>query len=131
MGKVVSNSSIKPLIMKDVFLALAVMGIPSAATYLLINLVLSYRLKNKMIEKGYVQEENQAVFKTHFELNHLSPLKWGIIIFLGGLSLVLLEYIPFRYNSPFPFGFVAMFVASGFLIYFFIVKKENEKSENN
>jgi len=116
---------------KDVLMALTVIGIPSTAFFLLVNLILNYRLRNKMIEKGFVQEEAQAVFKMNKELNYLTPLKWGLVIFLAGLSLVLLEFIPYRYDSPFPFGFVAMFAALGFLIYFFIVKREKEKSDKN
>ena len=103
----------------EVLMALAIIGIPTTAIGLIINLVLSYKLKNKMIEKGFVQEENQAVFKASMSLNHFTPLKWGLVIFFGGLGMVLLEFIPYRYDSPFPFGFVAMFVALVFLIYFF------------
>jgi len=112
----------------EVLLALAVIGVPATAIGIIINLILSYRLKNKMIEKGYVTEENQAVFKKSLELNHFTSLKWGLVIFFGGLGMVLLEFISYRYDSPFPFGFVAMFIALGFLIYFFILRKE--KSNN-
>jgi len=54
-------------------------------------------------------------------------LKWGLVILFGGLGLVLLEFIPHNVNSPFPYGFVTTFIAVGFLIYYFLVRKEFSK----
>ena len=77
-----------------------------------------------MIEKGFVNEDTQAVFKRHSEENKYSSLKWGLIIFFAGLSLILMEYIEFDNRSPLPYGLFAMFVSLVFLIYYFIIKKE-------
>ena len=93
---------------EDFFLPLFVLGIPAVAVYAIMNTYLSHKLKNKMIEKGYVDDASQAIFKGQKTDYTLSSLKWGLIILFGGVALTALEYIPYSYNSPFPFGFVAI-----------------------
>lgn len=67
-------------------------------------------------------------------LNKLSgvgaeSLKWGLILFFGGLGLVVLEYVPYNAgHSSLPYGLEAMFLAAGFLVYFLIMRKEQKKT---
>ena len=113
---------------EDIFMALLVLGIPFLGTFALVQLYMNYKLRRQMIDKGYVDAAQQAIFKQQKNLaGYFSSLKWGLIVFFGGLGLVLLEYIDYRYESPFPFGFVSMFIALGFLIYYLIAKKEVNK----
>lgn len=86
-----------------------------------------YILKKKMIEKGYVNEDTQAIFKKNTDENKFSSLKWGLIILFAGLSLIIMEFIDYDSESPLPYGLFAMFVSLGFLIYYFMVKKELTK----
>ena len=114
----------------EVLLALAVMGIPALAIGFIMKTVLNYRLRNRMIEKGYVEPKDQSVLSNKSEESELMPLKWGLIIFSAGLGLALLEYIPYGYESPFPFGFIAMCVAAGLFVYY-IVLKNSKKNKSN
>ena len=107
---------------------ISILGGLSLFWYVVIKFITDYLLKKKMVDKGYVTEENQALFKKQLnDENKYSSLKWGLIIFFGGLSLILLEYIPYSNESPLPFGVVALSIAIGFLTYYFIVKKETDK----
>ncbi|MBK8289719.1 MAG: hypothetical protein IPK96_01015 [Flammeovirgaceae bacterium] len=83
-----------------------------------------YILKKKMIEKGFVNDDTQAIFKQHSADGKYSSLKWGLIIFFAGLSLVIMEFIPTERDSPLPYGLFALSVSLGFLIYYFLLKKE-------
>jgi len=47
-----------------------------------------------------------------------------LIIFFAGLSLVIMEYVPVQPQSPLPYGLFAVAVSLGFLIYYFLVKKD-------
>lgn len=80
-----------------------------------------------MIEKGFVNEDTQAIFKRNTDENKYSSLKWGLIILFAGLSLIIMEFIDYDTESPLPYGLFAMFVSLGFLIYYFMVKKELTK----
>lgn len=103
---------------------IAIIGSFGASIYFFTKVMTDYILKKKMIDKGFVNDETQAVFKQHTESNKFTSLKWGLIIFFAGISLVIMEYIPTSPDSPLPYGLFAVAVSLGFLIYYFVVKKE-------
>ena len=113
--------------LREVLIAPAILGSLGAAIYVFVKTMTDYILKKKMIEKGFVNDDTQAIFKQHSPDNKYSSLKWGLIILFGGLSLILMEYIPASHESPLPYGLFAVAVSLGFLIYYFIVKKEISK----
>lgn len=111
----------------EFLLPVAVLGGCAVFWYVVIKGITDYLLKKKMIEKGYVNEEGKALFTAEKSADKYAALKWGLIAFFGGVSLVLIEFIPFGVESSLPYGLVILFVALGFLIYYNIVKKESEK----
>ena len=112
---------------REVLMPIAILGSLGAAVFFFVKVMTDYILKKKMIEKGFVNDDTQAIFKTHTETTKYSSLKWGLIILFGGLALILMEYIPSSPESPLPYGILAVSVSVGFLIYYFMVKKETEK----
>ena len=113
--------------LRDVLMPITIIGTFGTSLYFFVKVMTDYILKKKMIEKGYVNEETQALFKQHTAENKYSSLKWGLIILFAGLALVVLEFIPTGPESPLPYGLFAVSVSLGFLIYYFLVKKENQK----
>jgi hypothetical protein len=113
--------------LKDVLMPVTIFGGLGGSLYFFTKVMTDYILKKKMIDKGYVNEDTQAIFKQHTSIdNRFSSLKWGLIMLFAGLALVVMEYIPTGPESPLPYGLFAMFVSGGFLIYYFMVKKENK-----
>ncbi len=90
----------------DVFMALVILGIIGGSILLIIRTWTDYALKKNMINKGYVNEDTQAIFKKRTEESEhkYSSLKWGLIFFFAGISLILMEYLPFDEQSPLPYG---------------------------
>jgi hypothetical protein len=113
--------------LRDVLMPLVILGTIGGSIVLFTKTLSEYILKKKMIEKGYVNDDTQAIFKKNTDENRFSSLKWGLIILFAGLSLIIMEYIPHDPESPLPYGLFAVFVSLGFLIYYFIVKKELSK----
>jgi hypothetical protein len=114
----------------EVLMPLTIMGTFSAGLYFFTKVMTDYILKKKMIDKGFVNEDTQAIFKQQVPGSvdtKYSSLKWGLIAFFGGLSLMIMEYVPVSPESPLPYGLFAVFVSLGFLIYYFVVKKETNK----
>ncbi len=111
----------------DVLMPIAIMGSFSAGLYFFTTVMTNYILKKKMIDKGFVNEDTQAIFKQYTSTNKYTSLKWGLIVFFAGLSLILMEYIPVEPQSPLPYGLFAVFVSLGFLIYYYVVQKDSEK----
>jgi hypothetical protein len=113
--------------MQDVLMPIAIFGSFGAALYYFTQVMTDYMLKKKMIEKGYVNEETQSIFKSHQQKdNRYSSLKWGLIAFFAGVSLVLMEFIPTRGDSPLPYGLFAISVSLGFLLYFVLMRREDK-----
>ena len=110
--------------LRDVLMPLVILGTIGSAMVLFTRVITDYILKKKMIDKGFVNEDTQAIFKRNTDENKYSTLKWGLIIFFAGISLVLLEYIPYDSQSPLPYGLFAVSVSLGFLIYYFLVNKK-------
>ena len=111
----------------DVLMPIAIMGSFGAAIYFFTKVMTDYILKKKMIDKGYVNEETQSVLRQQASIDDkYSSLKWGLIIFFGGVSLVLMEYIPAQGGSPLPYGLFAISVSLGFLIYYYLVKRDTK-----
>lgn len=108
----------------NVLMPLVILGTIGTTLIWFTRTISDYILKKKMIEKGYVNEDTQAIFKRNTDENRYSSLKWGLIILFAGLSLVIMEYIPHDAESPLPYGLFAVFVSLGFLIYYFMVRKE-------
>lgn len=107
------------------FLApLFVLGTIGTSVIVFTKTIADYILKKKMIDKGYVNEDTQAIFKTNTDENRYTSLKWGLIILFGGIALILIEFIPRGHESSLPYGVFAVFVSLGFLVYYFIVKRE-------
>lgn len=113
--------------LRQVLMPLTILGTIGASIIVFTRTISDYILKKKMIEKGYVNEDTQAIFKRNTDENRYSSLKWGLIIFFAGLSLIIMEYLQYDTNSPLPYGVFAVFVSLGFLIYYFLVRKELNK----
>ncbi len=111
----------------EVLMPIAIIGSFGASIYFFAKVMTDYILKKKMIDKGFVNDDTQAIFKQHTASNKFTSLKWGLIIFFAGMSLVIMEYIPTSPDSPLPYGLFAVSVSLGFLIYYFILKREVNK----
>jgi hypothetical protein len=115
--------------LRDILMPLTIIGSFGGSIYFFTKVMTDYILKKKMIDKGFVNDDTQAIFKTQSESseNKYSSLKWGLITFFAGLSLIIMEFIPTTPDSPLPYGLFAVSVSLGFLIYYFLLKKEIEK----
>lgn len=109
--------------MEEVLVPLFVFGSFTAVIITLTKFITDYRLKKQLIEKGYVDKEAQFLFnKRDGADSRLASLKWGLVTFFGGLSLITMEFIPYERDSPFPYGLFSVSVAVGFLIYYAITR---------
>ena len=112
--------------LSEVLMPIAILGSFGAAVYFFAKVMTDYILKKKMIEKGFVNDETQAIFKQQTVGNKYASLKWGLITFFAGLSLIIMEFIPARPESPLPYGLFAVSVSLGFLVYYFMLKNDSK-----
>jgi hypothetical protein len=108
----------------DVLMPVTIFGGFGLTLYHFTKVVTDYVLKKKMIEKGYVNEDSQSIFKQYGDENRYNSLKWGLLIFAAGLALILIDVLNVEPDSPLPYGIFAVVLSGGFLAYYFIVKKK-------
>lgn len=89
---------------------------------LFVSTLTNYSLKKKLIDKDMVNTESANLFAK--QNNKHSALKWGLIVFFGGLGLITISAMNLDGDDAMPYGIVAVSIAVGFLIYYAIVKKE-------
>ena len=116
----------------NLLLGIILMGGFMGGFILIIRTFTDYVLKKNMINKGYVNADTQAIFKKETRENEhrFSSLKWGLVLFFAGLSLIIMEYVGVDGKSPLPYGLFAVGVSLGFLIYYFIVRSSNQAKGN-
>ena len=113
----------------NVLMPMSIIGSLGFATVAFTRTLTDYILKKRMIDKGYVNDETQAIFKQQTQpgmVDKYPSLKWGLIVFFAGISLVAIEYIPHDVESPLPYGLFAIFTSLGFLTYYFIVRNDQK-----
>jgi hypothetical protein len=112
--------------LRQVLMPVAIMGTFGWMLVLFTKALTSYLLRKKMIDKGFVNEETQSIFKNETPAtdNKYASLKWGLIIFFAGVSLIVMEYLDFDRESPLPYGLFAVFASFGFLLYYILIRKD-------
>ncbi len=109
----------------DVLMPISIIGSMGSSVYFFTKQITEYQLRKKMIDKGYVNEESQSIFRKQVTTeNRHSPLKWGLLLFSGGVALIIMEYLDVQPNSPLPYGLFAASLSLGFLIYYGIIRKD-------
>lgn len=83
-----------------------------------------FSLKKRLIERDMVNAETADLFKR--VSNKQNALKWGLVVLFAGIGLIINSYMTFEETSPLPFGIEAVCVAIGFLIYYFMVRDQQE-----
>ncbi|TWV90901.1 hypothetical protein [Chitinophaga pinensis] len=97
-----------------------------AITASLIVSFLNYRLRRRMLDAGPIDDNALKLLPT-IPKTSSDMLKWGIILFFAGLGLIVLEFIPFNVeSSPLPYGVETVFIATGFLVYYFLISRTNK-----
>lgn len=114
--------------LKDVLMPIAIIGTFGYSIWAFTKVMTDYILKKKMIDKGFVNDTTQAIFKEQNQLdNRYAALKWGLIVFSAGLALIVISLIDVYPSEPLPYGIFAVFVSGGFLAYYFIIQRSNKQ----
>ena len=103
--------------MKQIAPFIALIAVAIVLAVVVISL-LNYILKKKIIESGPL-DDNSLNFLRSLSDTASSTLKWALLLFFGGLGLMVLEFVPYSAeHSPVPFGIEAIFLSLGFFIYY-------------
>jgi uncharacterized oligopeptide transporter (OPT) family protein len=110
--------------MNDLIPIIAIISV-FGSTILFVTVLTNYSLKRKLIDKDMVGPETANLFKS--VSNKQNALKWGLIILFAGIGLIIIDSMNLDGDEAMPYGIEAVCVSIGFLIYYAIMKKEDDK----
>lgn len=94
-------------------------------TAIIVKIVVDNKTRQKLIEKGMVDENVKYLFYDKFEQHAPVSLKWGLVLIGIGLAILIVRMIPTYYVEEITIG--AMFIGAGLalLIFYFIAKNKS------
>ena len=95
------------------------------AVSVMIVVISNYNLKKTILNKEHLDDKMFVILNNLTGFNS-EMLKWGIILLFGGAGLIVLEFLPHDENTPLPYGVMTVFVALGFLTYYFMMKNQKK-----
>jgi len=99
----------------------------------IVKIVAENRTRQKLIDKGVIDEKIKDMFANQAELSILSNLKWGMILVGIGVAFFSYQLFDLRLHDEGIFGLMLILAGAGFLIYYPIAQnrmKEIERRRN-
>jgi hypothetical protein len=113
--------------MNDGLVAAIIIGVIAYGFISIVRVITDYLLRRRLIQLGHVDGPSVSILNKPRN-SHLDSLKWGLIILFGGVGFIIISIPAIDLDSPLPFGIIAVCVATGFLVYFFLAKNMLEKA---
>jgi uncharacterized membrane protein len=79
--------------------------------------------RNRLINKGIVDEKVKHLFATSAQLQRLSSLKWGLVLIGIGLALLIGQLAEEYMSDQSTFGLMFIFAGIAFFIYYGVARK--------
>ncbi len=89
----------------------------------IVRVVSESRLRNKLIEKGMVDEKARYIWGAGNGHSHLANLKWGMVLVAIGAAALISQFLPYDMNDGGTVGLMLIFGGLAFLIYYPIAAK--------
>ncbi len=94
--------------------------------YLVVKVITDNRVRQKLIDKGLVDEKAKYLFVKNTEMQPMASLKWGIVLIAVGVALFINSAFPLLMEGPASFGLVSLLGGLAFVVYYFIAKNQKE-----
>lgn len=86
------------------------------------------RVRNRLIEKGLVDEKVKFLYHDNFRLKNFTSLKWGMLLIALGAALFIGQLLPYDAQEELTIGLMFLFGGIAFLSYYFLAKKMLDKN---
>jgi hypothetical protein len=81
---------------------------------------LDHRLRQKLIDKGMVDENVKYLYRENGETRALSSLKWALVLIGIGLAVIIGQMVPGRMVEEITIAGMFLFAGLGLLVYYAI-----------
>ena len=100
------------------------------ASILLFTKILSdNRIRNKLIEKGLVDENVKYLYSNRFEGSIPSSLKWGIVLTGIGLAFLIGQLVPVDIKEEMTISAMFLLAGLGLIVYYLIGKNMSDRNK--
>jgi len=96
--------------------------------FAIIKILSDNKVRQRLIERGQIDENVKQLFAPQTEAQHLTNLKWGMVSLAIGLALLVDSFFDSLSDAA-KVGIVLIFVGVAFLIYYQKAKQYIEKNE--
>ncbi len=92
---------------------------------IVVSLLTRYRLLRRILDSGLLNEATVDKLLKPVGARR-EALKWTLLLFFGGIGLVLIEFIPYQAKtSPLPYGLEAICLSVGFGLYTWLIGRSD------
>ena len=91
----------------------------------IIKIICDYKTRNKLIDKGLVDEKVKFLYRDGSATRALSNLKWGIVLIGIGLAAMMGYWFPRTFSEEGVIGLMFLFAGLGFLTYYFVAAQKS------
>ena len=100
-------------------------------TAFIIKILADARTRNRLIEKGIVDDKVKNIFGVTSELAGLNSLKWGMVLVGIGLAAIISQMFPYDVTTEIAFGLMMIFAGVAFLVFYFIADKRLKEANRD
>lgn len=95
----------------------------------IVKIVSENRTRQKMIEKGGLDDKSRRILIGQAELSTLSNIKWGMILVGIGVASMVSFWLPDYCSEEGAIGLIFIFAGLGFLIYYPLAQRRLKEIE--
>src|SRR4030065_2601048 len=98
--------------------------------FLVVKALFDYRTRQKLIEKGLVDEKVKYLFAEQVDFKFLNSLKWGMVLIGLGLAVLLGELVESERSEGVTIGAMFGFGGLAMLIHYGIANRVSKKAKS-
>lgn len=95
-----------------------------ATIAIIIKLTLDHRMRQKLVEKGMVDENLKYLYKTNGAGRAQSSLKWALVLMGLGLAVLVGQLAPNHMIEEITFACMFLFAGLGLLVHYLVVSRK-------
>lgn len=107
-----------------------VTGIVFFSFVAIIKIISDNRLRNRLVDKGLVDENVKYLFQPRQAGQPMASIKWGMILVAIGLALLLVQLLPHTFYEEGALGLVLLLAGLALFIYYYIANRKQKKEQN-
>jgi hypothetical protein len=97
----------------------------------IIKVISDNRVKQRLIERGEIDEKIKLLYSDRLQSHNLSSLKWGLVLTGLGLALFIGQLFPRTITEEMTVGGMFIFAGVAFLIYYGIAKSQHHEEQGD